>query len=152
MPACHRYIRSDGKADEEAQYQKANIKTTKKKPCHNRHTNQAHQSHLTSPGLCTRVQLFTLCGVLGLRKEILLEACRQCARYSRSCEQTLRKLLLQGGFECVVSYADVVYSWSFSGPRHGVPRFILAPKRREETKDVVIASKMRPNVGCLQVI
>ena len=42
MPACHRKIRSDGKADEEAKYQKANTKKTKKKSCHNRHTNQAH--------------------------------------------------------------------------------------------------------------
>ena len=42
MPACHRKIRSDGKADKEAKYQKANTKKTKKKPCHNRHTNQAH--------------------------------------------------------------------------------------------------------------
>ena len=44
VPACHRKIRSDGKADEEfeAKYQKANTKKAKKKPCHNRHTNQAH--------------------------------------------------------------------------------------------------------------
>ena len=42
MPACHRKIRSDGTADEEAKDQKANAKKTKKKACHNRHTNQAH--------------------------------------------------------------------------------------------------------------
>jgi hypothetical protein len=44
------------------------------------------KSDLTSSGLCTQVQRFTLCGVLGLRKESLLEACLQCARYMRSCE------------------------------------------------------------------
>ena len=58
-------------------------------------------------------------------------------------------------FECVVGYlkyADIIYSWSFSEPRHDVPRFLLAQKRREETKDVFIASKMRPNLGCLQAI
>ena len=41
---------------------------------------------------------------------------------------------------------------SFSVLRHDVPRFLLAQKRREETKDVFIASKMRPDFGCLQVI
>ena len=62
MPACHRKIRSDGKADEEAKYQKANTKETQKKPCRKRHTH-----HLTSSGLCAQVQDSTLCGVLLLR-------------------------------------------------------------------------------------
>ena len=50
------------------------------------------KSDLTLSGLCNQVQRFTLCGVLGLRKESLLEACLQLAcngqyaRYSRSCE------------------------------------------------------------------
>ena len=61
--------------------------------------------------------------------------------------------LLESGFDCALPYGDVfIYAWSFSVLRHDVPRFLLAQKRREETKDVFIASKMRPNFGWLQVI
>ena len=49
MPACHRKVRLDGKTDEEVKCQKANPKKTKKKPCHNRHTNHVH--YASTPGL-----------------------------------------------------------------------------------------------------
>ena len=49
MPACHRKIRLDGKANEGVKCQKANPKKMKKKPCHNRHTNHAH--YASTPGL-----------------------------------------------------------------------------------------------------
>ena len=60
------------------------------------------------------------------------------------------------GFDCALPYGHVfIYAWSFSVLRHDVPRFLLAQKRREETKDdldVFIASKMRPTFGWLQAI
>ena len=60
--------------------------------------------------------------------------------------------LLNADSRLLYKSAIFVYPWSFSVPRHDVPRFLLAQKRREETKDVFIAPKMRPSFGCLQVI
>ena len=42
-----------------------------------------------------------------------------------------------------------VYAWSFSVPRHAMISLSTEEKRREETKYMFIAPKMRPNLGCI---
>jgi len=63
MPACHRQIRSDGKADEEAKYREDECQETEEETL----PQKAHSSDLTSSELCAQVQDSTLCGVLLLR-------------------------------------------------------------------------------------
>ena len=56
MPACHRQIRSDGKADEGAKYREGEYQGTEDETL----PQQANYSDITLPGLCTQVQGFTL--------------------------------------------------------------------------------------------
>ena len=56
MPACHRQIRSDGKADEEAKYREDEYQETEEETL----PQKAHSSDRTSSGFCAQVQDSTL--------------------------------------------------------------------------------------------